>query len=57
MHELLMWLVAKEVSEYWSHVTEENRVHHPGSDEDTSVGLCNGTKGAIHVMCQTAGSP
>jgi hypothetical protein len=45
MHELLMWLVSKEVSEYWSHVTEENRVHHPGSDEDTSVGLCNGYRG------------
>ena len=33
-HEALMWFVAKEVSEYWSHVTEENRQHHPGSVED-----------------------
>jgi hypothetical protein len=33
-HELLMWLVSKEVSEYWSHVTEENRRHHPGSEGD-----------------------
>jgi hypothetical protein len=34
IHELLMWVVSNEVSEYWSHVTEENRQHHPGSEAD-----------------------
>ena len=38
-HELLMWLVSKQVSEYWSHVTEENRRQHPGSGEDYLRGL------------------
>jgi hypothetical protein len=33
-HEVLMWLVSEGVSDYWSHVTEENRRHHPGSEED-----------------------
>jgi hypothetical protein len=32
-HELLMHFVSKEVREYWSHVTEENRRRHPGSEE------------------------
>jgi hypothetical protein len=33
-HELLMWGVSKEVTEYWSHVSKVNRRHHPGSKED-----------------------
>jgi hypothetical protein len=33
-HELLMWGVSEYVSRYWSHVTDENRRHHPGSKED-----------------------
>ena len=33
-HELLMHLVSKEVTEYWSHVSEENCRHHPGLVED-----------------------
>jgi hypothetical protein len=39
IHEGLMWLVSKDVSEYWSHVTEENQQHHPGSEEDYLRGL------------------
>src|SRR5919106_6456574 len=33
-HEFLMHFVSKEVSEYWSYVTEQNQRHHPGSEED-----------------------
>jgi hypothetical protein len=38
-HELLMWLVSERVSEYGSHVTEEDRRHHPGSKEEYLRGL------------------
>jgi hypothetical protein len=38
-HEVLMSVVSKEVSEYWSHVTKENRLHHPRSEEDYLRGL------------------